>query len=82
MSHDAELPAESGTPRGRRADLVPTDSLLPDRFEDFMEDLLVATMYVVEPGRRVKRVQRPEPRSSEFYQVPAGSTVSIAPART
>lgn len=58
MSHDAQLPEESVTPRGRRADLVPTDGLLPDQFEDFTEDLLVATMYVVEPARRVKRVQR------------------------
>jgi hypothetical protein len=32
--------------------------LHPDRFEDFTEDLLVATMSVAEPARRVKRVQR------------------------
>lgn len=58
MSHDAQLPEESGIPGGRRADLVPTDGLLPDRFEDFTEDLLVATMSIAEPARRVKRVQR------------------------
>jgi hypothetical protein len=58
MSHDAQLPEESGIPGGRRADLAPTDGLPPDRFEDFTEDLLVATMSVVEPARRVKRVQR------------------------
>ncbi|MFP3581214.1 hypothetical protein SB659_16710 [Arthrobacter sp. SIMBA_036] len=58
MSHDAQLPEESGIPGGRRADLVPTDGLLPDRFEDFTEDLLVATISVAEPARRVKRVQR------------------------
>lgn len=58
MSHDAQLPEESGIPGGRHADLVPTDGLLPDRFEDFTEDLLVATMSVAEPARRVQRVQR------------------------
>lgn len=58
MRHDAQLPEESGIPGGRHADLVPTDGLLPDRFEDFTEDLLVATMSVAEPDRRVQRVQR------------------------
>lgn len=58
MSHDVQPPEASPIPGGRRADLVPTDGLLPDRFEDFTEDLLVACMFVAEPAGRVQRVQR------------------------
>lgn len=58
MSGDAQQSTESHIPDGRRADLLPTGGLLPERFEDFTEDLLNAYKFVTAPARQVQGIHR------------------------